>query len=146
MSRLYTYQIKAASNDTRYAPTFHGGTVKITEAISLRLSKCENVKAPIALLLKTASQERVKDKISVKAFPNPFSETLEIETFILQSGTLKITVFDRLGRALLPAQSYFVSKENNKIVVKGGEILPTGLYVLRITLDEMDTFLKISKF
>ena len=146
VNRLYTYQIKAASNDARYAPTFHGGTVKIMEAISLRLSNCENVKANIALLLKTASQERVKDKISFKSFPNPFSETLEIEAFILQSGTLKITVFDRLGRAILPVRSYFVSKENNKIVVKGVEILPTGLYVLRITLDEMDTFLKISKF
>ncbi|HTB25495.1 MAG TPA: T9SS type A sorting domain-containing protein, partial [Puia sp.] len=82
--------------------------------------------------------ENISDKISVG--PNPFinSFNLSIETTI--TGPATITLYDAMGK-LLSQRTEPLIEGNNQISYEGMNVLPSGIYYLRIAYkDQVDHF------
>ncbi len=75
------------------------------------------------------------EKISVKCYPNPFSEQVTIEIELPTPGDLKVEVFDSAGR-LIKTLYKGDADQNENLVWNGknesGVKMPTGTYLLKV--------------
>jgi Zn-dependent metalloprotease len=94
-------------------------------------------------LRSTTAVNEALDKNSVLVSPNPFKEILNVEIQSEKSATGKAEIFDLVGRNIL-SQPLSISGGKNAVSVNT-QVLQTGAYLLRVTVDGKSLTKKIIK-
>ncbi len=74
-------------------------------------------------------------------FPNPFNPSTKINYSLKESGNVKLTIFDVLGRKVIDLYNGFMEKGNHSITFNASN-LSSGIYLYRI---ESGSFVKTKK-
>jgi hypothetical protein len=88
----------------------------------------------------------VNGNITMKAFPNPFSVTLNLDFYAQESGKYECRIYDTKGR-LLKSESFTVPKGDYSYVFNGSMLEP-GIYfcALRHTTKNFAAFVRMVKY
>jgi flagellar hook assembly protein FlgD len=82
------------------------------------------------------------DEMSVKCYPNPFSEQVTIEIELPKPGDLKVEVFDSAGRLIETLYKGDANQKESLIwdgIGQNGMKMPSGTYLLKVN----DLFVKV---
>ncbi|MEM6783532.1 MAG: T9SS type A sorting domain-containing protein [Bacteroidota bacterium] len=81
----------------------------------------------------------------VAAFPNPFSDTAEIEVAVAQGQAVRVEVFDVLGRRVATLYDGTLSSNAVGRARLDGSALPPGLYLVRIQGERFEELRRLTR-
>lgn len=92
---------------------------------------------------KTVAVHMKETSASVKAYPNPFSHSLQVGINSENAGQIQVTVSDAQGRVVM--EQTIVSEGRYSTLELSTQNLATGVYFLRVTGDGVNTTNKLIK-
>jgi len=87
------------------------------------------------------------DQISAgKAYPNPFSNALQLEYSLIEESLVQITMFDISGKVILEpfSEKYPAGDYKYEFDLRSAEV-PAGIYFIRLRINEKDHNYKVIK-
>ena len=82
-----------------------------------------------------SSVSPIFESLSLKAFPNPASETASLALEVEKAGTFKLSIRDLHGRLAIPTEVLQLSSGEHKLALKLGK-LATGIYLIEMIEEE----------
>jgi len=72
----------------------------------------------------------------VKNYPNPFSEKTTVLFILPSDNKVKLDVYDLSGKLIQTLYNGEVNKDQEYTVTFDGSVLPTGIYIYKMTTNE----------
>lgn len=91
------------------------------------------------------NSNRLNTDIKLKAAPNPFSNTLTVSLQLTQSSEITIQLFDILGKQTYINEVKQTLDAGQHEISLQTDLLPKGIYLLRVTHDNMQKTIKVIK-
>lgn len=97
---------------------------------------------------KTLSQNQIElmhYNDEIKVYPNPFSKELNLEVELLVSNSVSLTIENFTGQIVKEFQTEYLTPGKNTFKWIPGD-LPSGIYICRVTIGNLNYFRKLSYF
>ncbi|MBK7682981.1 MAG: T9SS type A sorting domain-containing protein [Bacteroidetes bacterium] len=97
------------------------------------------------LLCNTSTSIENNSTLNIEIFPNPFQDDLFIQNDQNEKSKVLIDLFVMNG-ARIYSQNFSNVKANEKLKLSFKDILPAGIYLLKVTMDGQHSFRKVIKY
>jgi PKD repeat protein len=96
------------------------------------------------ILVTTEISEQTYSALHASVYPNPFSEKLNIVLNVAKSSKLEVKLLDLLGKTIpINWGSRYLQAGNQIVTLEELDFLPTGSYILQLTVDNSQTHIKL---
>jgi hypothetical protein len=130
-----------APNPSPVPADYAGEIAQLKNWIQSRLSWLD-ANMPGTCIIST--EETLAAESSLHAFPNPFTNTLQVEYYLNDNSNVKLEIYNILGeRILLPFEG--MKKAGAHIAELSTEKLANGVYIVRLTGSDKADYLKVVK-
>ena len=96
------------------------------------------------LVLMTTGINDLSNETSLIAYPNPFNETATVIYNIKNASTVELALVDILGKQIIVQPKENMQSGKHELIINKGELnLATGMYILRLTVNNKPVFTKL---
>jgi hypothetical protein len=127
-SSTYTYTSPATGDVVRCILTVSPdcGTAFSDTSNSITISVAGSKEAPVTTIVND-----VDGKESIKLYPNPAHDHINVEARNLENGKMQVSLFDQMGRVVFNKQVEVSNNELNEQLEM--QSLPSGIYIVSLT-------------
>lgn len=139
---MYPFISKGQAKRAIAGNDFEGGNYVMGQSTTITTGNCDSVMTPIicplcdsvfSRLACTSIDKNTNNRVSLNVYPNPFSDAINIDFYLLENQGFSYEILDVLGRSVLKNNKTKVNIGENHIELKTNE-LSNGIYFAKINI------------